>query len=352
MTTTDSRTGDERKAQEQGGGVPGGDAEHPTDIPPKGWFQIAKRGWKEAKADQVPFLSAGVAYYAFLALFPALLALVSLYGLVADPATIAAQVDALAGGALPADVQKLITDQINLVASRRAALSFGVIVGVAIALFSASGGMANLMTAVSLAYDEEEKRGFIKKRLLALALTLGAIVFMVIMLALIAVLPPLLERLLGGGAVRWLLQIAGYLLMFVIVAAALAILYRFAPDRDAPKMKWVSVGALVATVIWLIASIGFSIYTSTLGNYAKTYGAIAGIVILLFWLWLTAYAILLGAEINAEAEQQTIRDTTRGPEEPLGSRDAVKADSLPPDKPEMADAERDNGRDRSLGKKG
>jgi membrane protein len=352
MTTTDSRAGEERKAQEQSGGVPGGDAEHPTDIPPKGWFQIAKRGWKEAKADQVPFLSAGVAYYAFLALFPALLALVSLYGLVADPATIAAQVDALAGGALPADVQKLITDQINLVASRRAALSFGVIVGVAIALFSASGGMANLMTAISLAYDEEEKRGFLKKRLLALALTLGAIVFMVIMLALIAVLPPLLERLLGGGAFRWVLQIAGYLLMFVIVASALAILYRFAPDRDAPKMKWVSVGALVATVIWLIASIGFSIYTSTLGNYAKTYGAIAGIVILLFWLWLTAYAILLGAEINAEAEQQTIRDTTRGPEEPLGSRDAVKADSLPPDKPEMADAERDTGRDQSLGKKG
>jgi membrane protein len=352
MTTTDSQTGEERKAQERSGGVPGGDAERPTDIPPKGWFQVAKRGWKEAKADQVPFLSAGVAYYAFLALFPALLALVSLYGLVADPATIAAQIDSLAGGALPAEVQKLITDQINLVASRRAALSLGVIVGVAIALFSASGGMANLMTAISLAYDEEEKRGFVKKRLLALALTLGAIVFMIIMLAIITVLPPVLERLVGGGALRWLLQVAGYVLMFVIVAVALAILYRFAPDRDAPKMKWVSVGALVATVIWLIASIGFSIYTSTLGDYAKTYGAIAGIVILLFWLWLTAYAILLGAEINAEAEQQTVKDTTRGQEEPLGSRDAVKADSLPPENPEKADAEQDSGKDRSLGKRG
>jgi membrane protein len=352
MTTTDSRPGQERKDGEQGGGVPGSDAERPTEIPPKGWFQVAKRGWKEAKADQVPFLSAGVAYYAFLALFPALLALVSLYGLVADPATIAAQIDSLAGGALPAEVQKLITDQINLVASRRGALSLGVIVGVAIALFSASGGMANLMTAISLAYDEEEKRGFIKKRSLALMLTLGAIVFMVIMLAIIAVLPPLLERLVGGGAFRWVLQIAGYILMFVIVAAALAILYRLAPDRDAPKMKWVSVGALVATVIWLIASIGFSIYTSTLGNYAKTYGAIAGIVILLFWLWLTAYAILLGAEINAEAEQQTIRDTTKGREEPLGSRDAVKADSLPPEHPEQADAEQDTGKDRSLSEKG
>src|SRR5215207_1068606 len=351
MTTTDSRTGEEHKAGEQGGGVPGGEAERPTDIPPKGWFQVAKRGWKEAKADQVPFLSAGVAYYAFLALFPALLALVSLYGLIADPATIVAQIDAM-GSALPAEVKKLITDQINLVASRRAALSFGVIVGVAIALFSASGGMANLMTAISLAYDEEEKRGFIKKRLLALGLTFGAIIFMVIMLAIVALLPPLLEAVVGGGAFRWVLQVAGYILLFVIVAAALAILYRFAPDRDAPKMKWASVGALVATVIWLIASIGFSIYTSTLGNYAKTYGAIAGIVILLFWLWLTAYAILLGAEINAEAEQQTVKDTTRGKEQRLGSRDAVKADSLPPDKPEMADAEQDTGRDRSLGKKG
>jgi membrane protein len=342
MTTTDSRTGEERKAGEQGGGVPGGEAERPTDIPPKGLFQVAKRGWKEAKADQVPFLSAGVAYYAFLALFPALLALVSLYGLIADPATIIAQIDAM-GSALPAEVKKLIVDQVNMLASKRAALSFSVIAGVAIALFSASGGMANLMTAISLAYDEEEKRGFIKKRLLALGLTFGAIIFMVIMLAIVAVLPPLLEAVVGGGAFRWVLQVAGYILLFVIVTAALAILYRFAPDRDAPKMKWTSVGALVATVIWLIASIGFSIYTSTLGNYSKTYGAIAGIVVLLFWLWLTGYAILLGAEINAESEQQTVKDTTRGKEQPIGSRDAVKADSLPPDPPDMADAERKPG---------
>jgi len=176
-----------------------------------------------------------------------------------------------------------------------------------------------------------------------LGLTFGAIIFMVIMLAIVAVLPPLLEAVVGGGAFRWVLQVAGYILLFVIVATALAILYRFAPDRDAPKMKWTSVGALVATVIWLIASIGFSIYTSTLGNYSKTYGAIAGIVVLLFWLWLTGYAILLGAEINAESEQQTVKDTTRGKEQPIGSRDAVKADSLPPDPPDMADAERKPG---------
>jgi len=350
MTTTDSRTGEKRKGQEADGGVPGEDAERPTDIPPRGWFQVAKRGWKEAKADNVPLLSAGVAYYAFLAIFPALIALVSLYGLVADPATIASQIQAV-GSALPDEAEKLITDQVNALASQSRALGLGLIVGVAIALFSASAGIANLMTAISLAYDEEEKRGFIKKRSLALALTLGAIVFMTIMLAIVAVLPPLLQRLAGDGVVRWGIQVAGYIVLFFIVTAALAILYRLGPDRDAPKMKWVSAGALVATVIWLIASIGFSLYTSTLGNYAKTYGALAGIVIMLFWLWLTAYAILLGAEINAEAEQQTVKDTTKGPEEPLGSRGAVKADSTPPDEPEKADAEKDTGKARSPGEK-
>jgi membrane protein len=128
--------------------------------------------------------------------------------------------------------------------------------------------------------------------------------------------------------------------MMVLVAIALAVIYRLGPDRDAPRMRWVSVGAVVATVIWLIASIGFSIYTATFGNYAKTYGVFAGIVVLLFWLWLTMYAILLGAEINAEAEQQTAADTTKGPEEPLGERGAVKADSVPSPDPEAPQQER------------
>lgn len=325
--------------------VPGGGAERPTEIPPKGWRQVVKRGWKEAKVDQVPLLSAGVAYYAFLALFPALIAIVSIYGLIADPGTIATHISAL-GKALPGEARRLITDQVTALASRRRTLGFSAVLAIVIALFAASGGMSNLITAVNLAYDEEEKRNAIKKRLLALGLTIGAIIFMVIMLGLVAVLPPLLEKFLGGGALRWVLQILGYLVLFAIVAAALAVLYRLAPDRDAAKMSWVSVGALVATTIWLLASIGFSIYTSTLGNYAKTYGVFAGVVILLFWLWLTSYAILLGAEINAEAEGQTVADTTKGPEEPLGQRGAVKADSLPPtnpEEPEKAQNERQPG---------
>jgi len=190
------------------------------------------------------------------------------------------------------------------------------------------------MSAINVAYDEEEKRGFIKKRLLSLGLTVAAIIFMVIVLGIVAVLPPLLKAVFGTGALRWVLQILGWLVLLALVVVALALIYRVAPDRDAPKMRWVSAGAIVATVIWLAASIGFSIYASTFGNYAKTYGVFAGIVVLLFWLWLSMYAILLGAEINAEAEGQTIADTTKGPEEPLGERGAVKADSIPPGNPE------------------
>jgi membrane protein len=207
-------------------------------------------------------------------------------------------------------------------------------------LWSASAGINNLLTAINVAYDEEEKRGFVKKRLMSLGLTLAAIVFMVIIIGLVAVLPPLLQAVFGTGALSWILQIIGWLIMVVLVAVALAILYRLGPDRDAPRMNWVSVGALVATFIWLVASIGFSVYTATFGNYAKTYGVFAGIVVLLFWLWISMYAVLLGAEINAESEQQTIEDTTKGEEQPLGERGAIKADSVPSGDPEAPQQER------------
>ena len=304
--------------------MPGEDAEKPSQIPARGWLQIVKRGWAEAKADQVPLLGAGVAFYAFLALFPAIIALVTLYGLFADPAIIAQQVNSLS--ALPEDVRQLIVGQVQ--SRNQTALGWSAVVAILIALFSASGGVNNLMTAINTAYDEEDKRSGIKKRLIALVLTLGAIVFIAIMLGLVAVLPPVLGAFFGDSPViNVLLQIARWVLLVVLVTAALAVLYRVAPDRDAPKMRWVSVGAIAATVLWLIASIGFSIYVATFGNYAKTYGVFAGIIVLLFWLWITSYAILLGAEINAEAEQQTEADTTTGPAEPLGQRGAVKADS-------------------------
>jgi membrane protein len=319
------------RSAEQPETVPGEDARTPREIPKKGWWQIARRGMKEASADQVPLLGAGVAFYAFLALFPALAAVVGLYGLFADPQTVAQQVGQFAQS-VPGPARSLITDQLQRLSSRASStgVGIGVIVSLLLAFWSASGGVNNLILAINAAYDEERRRSFIKQRGLALIFTVGAIIFMAVALGLVAVLPAVLQAVLGDSPVlRFILQALRWVLLVVVLFVALSILYRVAPVRRAPKMRWVSVGSMVAVVLWLIASIGFSIYVSTFGNYAKTYGVLAGIVVLLLWLWMTSFAILLGAEINAEAEQQTITDTTKGPDLPLGEREAVKADSIP-----------------------
>lgn len=320
--------------------VPGATADSPTEIPPRGWLQIIRRGWQEASADQLPLLSAGVAFFGFLALFPALIALTLVYGLVADPATIADQLDAL-GGALPPEARVLLEDQLNQLASAPAqGLGWGLALSLVIALWSASGGVGNLVTAINIAYDEERRRGVVAEKLLALGLTVGAVVFMVVMMAMVAGLPIVLEWVGLTGGWRWLAEIVRWLLLAVLIMLALAVLYRVAPDRTAPKFRWVSVGAVVATVLWLIGSAGFSLYVSWFGNYARTYGALAGVVVMLLWLWLTSYAVLLGAEINAEAEEQTIKDSTQGPDRPLGQRGAVKADSIPQPGPGDVDEDR------------
>lgn len=321
------------RANDRAASVPGGQADSPTEIPPKGWRQVAVRGWKEASADQVPLLAAGVAFFGFLALFPALIALVLVYGLIADPATIQSQLGTMLSS-LPPDARALLEGQLQELASAPAqGLGWGLALSLAIALWSASGGVGNLVTAVNIAYDEERHRGFVKEKLIALGLTLGAIVFMLVLMALVAGVPVFFDMIGLGGGVRWLAEAVRWLLVAALVMVALAVLYKVAPDRDAPKFRWASVGAIIATILWLLASVGFSLYVTMFGNYAKTYGALAGVVVMLLWLWITSYAVLLGAEINAEAEEQTAKDTTKGPDQPLGQRGAVKADSLPPADP-------------------
>ncbi|HWI43283.1 MAG TPA: YihY/virulence factor BrkB family protein [Nocardioides sp.] len=313
--------------------MPGSQAESPTDIPKRGWFQIVKRAWREAKSDQVPLLAAGVAFYSFMAMFPALIAAVMLYGLVRDPADVQQQIQSLSD-TLPSDAANLLTTQLEAItATSSGSLGLGLLISLLLALWSASGGVGNIMSAVNIAYDEEENRGFVKRKLLSLGLTLAAIVFMVVAISLVAAAPSVLDSLVGAGPVRWGLEAVRWLGLLAAMAFALAVLYKVAPDRDNPKFQWVSVGAVVATVVWVVASLGFSLYVDHFGSYNKTYGALAGVVVLLLWLWLTMYVVLLGAEINAEAEQQTAADTTVGPEEPLGSRGAVKADSLPGEEP-------------------
>lgn len=319
-------------------GVPGAQADKPTEVPARGWWQILRRAWAESKKDQVPLLAAGVAFYSFMALFPAMIAAITLYGLVADPATVARQADKLTS-AMPSDAASLVTRQMKAVAdSPHQSLGLGLIIALLLALWSAAGGVGNIVTAINIAYDEEENRGFVRRKLLSLGLTLGAIVFVVVAIALVGVAPAVLHSLVGGGPARWGFEVIRWVALLAGISLALAVLYRYAPDRDEPQFRWVSVGAAVASVIWLVASLGFSLYVAHFSSYSKTYGALAGVVVLLLWLWITNFVVLLGAEVNAEAEQQTAKDTTRGPERPLGERGAVKADSLPGDRGEVRHA--------------
>jgi membrane protein len=309
--------------------LPGVHAEKPTDIPARGWLQIVKRSWAEHNADQMPIIGAGVAFFAFLAVFPALIATISLYGLVASPEQVSAQIESLSAQ-LPVEAQTLLEEQLRAItANSGGALTFSLIISILAALWSAAGGTGNLISAVNIAYDEAETRSFIKRKALALGLTLGAIVFVLVTFGLIAIVPAVLDTLPLGIVGTILAQVVRWVLLLGVVAGSLAVLYRLAPDRDAPKMRWVSLGSVVVTVIWAVVSLLFSFYVDNFGSYDKTYGAIAGVIVLMLWLYLTCYLVLLGAEINSETEHQTSADTTTGAPKPMGSRDATMADELP-----------------------
>lgn len=309
--------------------LPGIHAEKPTQIPWAGWKQIVKRSWAEHKADNMPIIAGGVAFFGFLAIFPALIALISLYGLVASPETVARQVEELSAQ-LPDSAAELIGEQLEAIVSNSgSALSISLVVSILAALWSASGGMGNLITAVNIAYDEVEARNFVKLKALSLAVTLGGIVFVIITFGLVAVVPSVIEALPLGVVGTVLAQVARWVLLLAVFSGSLAVLYRVAPDRDAPRLSWVSLGSVVVTVIWALVSVGFAVYVNNFGSYDKTYGAIAGVIVLMLWLYLTCYLVLLGAEINSEAEHQTAHDTTKGEPQPMGERDATMADTLP-----------------------
>ena len=307
-------------------GDAGRQAGTPQEIPAKGWKDIAKRTLKEVKQDQVTLLGAGVAFYSLLALFPAVIAGVSIYGLVADPATVQNQIDQLTRMLSP-ETAKIIGTQLKQVTSGAGgALGLATVIGILTALWSASSGMKAMITGVNLAYDETESRKFVKLRGLSILLTLGAMALMGVALALIVGFPAVADG--WPTALRWTAGTLRWVLLAALLIAALAVLYRLAPDRDEPKWTWVSWGSGIATLLWILASVGFSVYANSFGNYNKTYGALAGVIILMFWLYLTAVIVLVGAELNTEMELQTARDTTKGPEQPMGERGGHAADHV------------------------
>jgi membrane protein len=306
----------------------GREAERPGEIPSRGWLAILKRVKAEVNEDNVTLPAAGVAFYAMLAIFPAIIAVVTVYGMVADPNEVESQVGEFAKS-LPAGADQLLTEQLqNVTSAGRQSLSVGLAVSLLVVLWSASSGVQGLVKGLNLVYDERESRGFLKLRGLSLLLTLGAIVVTVVAVALIAVFPAVVDGLELGEAGRLAASIARWVVLALLVLVGLAVLYRFAPDRANPRWRWVSPGAVVALVLWLLGSVGFGWYVDNFGNYNQTYGALAAVIILLLWLFLSAFAVLLGAELDAEIERQTARDTTTGPDRPMGQRDAEVADTV------------------------
>jgi membrane protein len=306
----------------------GREADAPTQIPPRGWWDVVMRTKAEAKTDNVPLLAAGIAFFALLALVPALVAVVSIYGLAADPAAIARNVGDLLGAA-PREVRDLVETQLRAInEGERSQAGIGVIIGIVLAVWSASSGTKHAIEAVNAAYDEPETRGFFKLRFLALVLTLGAVLFFVVAFVLIAVLPAALDQTSLADPVRTALNVARWPLLAFAVLTALGIFYRYAPDRDRPRWRWVSPGAVVASLLWLAGSAAFSFYAANFGRYNETYGSLGAVVVVMLWLFLTAYAVLLGAELNAELERQTRKDSTTGRPQPLGRRHAYAADTV------------------------
>jgi membrane protein len=305
----------------------GVDADRPTEIPPPGWKDVAKRVKEELRDDHSSLSAAGVAYFAFLSLLPALAAVVSLYGLFADPQQVRERVRSVFGS-LPGDARQLLESQLSRIVDKPgSALSWSLAVSLALALWSASSGVAHLIEAVNIAYDEPEDRGFVKRRGQALAFTLAGVVAAIGVTTVLAVLPGLGP---DSGIGHAALLAAGWAVAAIVVLAGLAALYRFGPDRDDPKWRWVTPGSAVALVGWLVVSIGLQLYAANFGSYDATYGALAAVVLLLIWLFLSALLVIVGAQLNAELEHQTARDSTEGRARPLGARGAEMADEVAP----------------------
>ncbi|HLV19920.1 MAG TPA: YihY/virulence factor BrkB family protein [Polyangiaceae bacterium] len=287
-------------------------------------------------ADHMPMVAGSVAFFAMLAIFPGLIGVVSLYGLLADPADVARQLHELSA-ALPDAARALLAAQLNeIVKSSSSTLGVGLAMSLSITVLTASGGVHALITGINMAYDEKETRSYLRLRWLALKFTAGIMLFVVVAIATIAVLPHLLDEFGLGRATQRAVTLGRWPALGAAVATGLSVLYRHAPNRTPPRWRWVSWGAVLATLMWTLASLVFSAYSTNFGRFNRTYGALGGVIVLLLWIYFSVLAILIGAELNAELEHQTSVDSTVGPAKPMGERNAYVADTLGALPPEEA----------------
>lgn len=303
-------------------------AKSPFEIPWSGWKDIFWRTYQRIDEDRLLATAGGVVFFGLLAIFPAVTAVVSSYGLFADPATISANLQKLAM-MLPQGTFQIVEEQVGRVVSKgNTALGATFLFGFLLAIWSANAGVKAIFDALNVAYEEREKRSFIQLNMVSLAFTVGAVAALLLMVGAVVAFPLALNHLGMAPESKLIVALARWPLLFLILLVALAILYRFAPSRDAPRWQWLSLGAVTAAILWIAGSALLSWYLSEFANYNATYGSLGAAIGLMMWMWMSAIVIMFGAELNSELERQTLRDTTTGRPKPLGSREAVSADTV------------------------
>ena len=311
-------------------GRKGRDADTPAQIPAPGWKEIAIRTWREGSKDNISLVAAGVAFYGLLAMVPLLGATVLTYGLVASPETVLHNVQSLTTS-LPKDVAKLIGDQLmNVVKTSGGKKGLGLLLAIAVALWGARNAASSIITALNIAYEEEEKRGFVKVTLLSLAITAAGVVLAMFGGVAIGIMAQLEQLLPNLGSVGVILgKIVTYVVLAAVAAAAAATLYRYGPSRTKAKWTWITPGSAFFAIGWVVLTLGFGFYVSHFGKYNVTYGSLGGVIVFITWLYLSSFILLYGAEFNSEIEHQTAKDTTAEPvDKPLGARGAWSADNV------------------------
>ena len=306
----------------------GRQATTPSEIPAQGWKDILLRVFANISRHRVLALAAGMTYYSILAIFPAIAALVAVYGLFADPTSMMRHLDQL-GGFLPGGAIDVAREQLTRVSSKGSqTLGITFAIGLGTSLWSANAAMKSLFDTMNIVHGEDEKRGFFKLNAISLGFTLGGIVFVMVALGSIVAVPILLGYVGLTGAGDLLLRVGRWPAMFLVLTLALAVIYRYGPSRETARWRWVTWGSAVAALLWIGVSGAFSWYAANFGKFNETYGSLGAVIGFMTWLWISAIVILLGAEIDAEMEHQTTRDTTSGASKPLGTRGARVADTV------------------------
>jgi len=309
-------------------------ASKPTEIPPRGWKEVLKETWKEGGKDNITLVAAGVAFYAFSALVPLLTAFVLTYGLLAEPSSIVGHTQMLTN-AMPKESAGIIGEQLqSMTETAGTKTGFALLIALLIALYGASKGAGSLMTGLNIAWGTKESRGFVKRTLVAIGFVAGSVVAMVgaiLAMSMMNFLEELLPSL--GGVAHVVLKILSFALAALLVMLVLAAIYRYGPDRPNAKWIWVTPGSVVATIVWVLATVGFGFYVSNFGSYNATYGSLGAIIVFLTWLYLTAYIILLGAEMNAVLEQEVAAAPQAGQPQGVGQQQGAGQPAARPGTP-------------------